>query len=112
MTPFASNLSDEQVKFNILERNINWKVLPSNTPQACRDIIDSLLMKDPQKRLGQRGGEEVQDHENFADINFDHILSRPGPLIPVCREVVFEPLREEAGLYFKAASSPDDFFSL
>jgi serine/threonine protein kinase len=112
VTPFASSLSDEQVKFNILERNVNWKALSPHTPRACRDVIDCLLVKDPGSRLGQKGGGEVQSHQNFADIRFDDLLSRPGPLIPVCREVKFEPLREGAGLYFKATSTPDEFFSL
>ena len=110
--PFASSFSDEQVKFNVLERNINWAALPPDTPPSCRDVIDRLLAKPANLRLGQKGGTEVKRHEHFASVDFDSILSSPGPLIPTCKPIEFQPLREGVGLFFEAASDPDEFFSL
>mmetsp|Transcript_7349 Transcript_7349/g.10923 ORF Transcript_7349/g.10923 Transcript_7349/m.10923 type:complete len:700 (+) Transcript_7349:124-2223(+) len=112
VTPFASYLSEEQVKFHILEGIINWNALPKTTPPACRDLISSLLVKYPDQRLGQKGGKEVQSHCNFKDVDFENLLIKPGPLIPDCEEVKFEASDEATGLYFDAASQPDEFLSL
>ena len=84
--PFASDVSDEQVKFNILERNIHWDMLPADTPASCRDAIDQFLIKDPTLRLGQKGGKEVKRHHHFATIDFENLLNKPGPLIPEVQE--------------------------
>lgn len=110
VTPFASPISEDQVKYNILEKKINWSVFPLTSPDYC-DIIDGLLTKSPELRLGQKGAKEIQSHPHFASVDFDNLLSTPGPFIPKCQPIVFEPMKEAGGI-FSVASQPDEFSSL
>lgn len=110
VTPFASPISEDQVKYNILEKKINWSVFPP-TSSDYRDIIDGLLTKSPEQRLGQRGAKEIQAHPHFASVDFGNLLSRPGPFIPKCQSLKFEPLKDCDGI-FSVASQPDEFYSL
>ena len=111
VTPFASNVSEDQVKFNILERSINWSIFPSNLPNNCSDVINLFLTKKPELRLGQKGMQEIKSHPHFTSVNFDTLLSNPGPLIPKYSPIKFEPLKGADSL-FTVGSKPDEFFSL
>jgi serine/threonine protein kinase len=105
VTPFASSLSEDQVKYNILEKKINWTVFPDDTTAAgaagggggasadCHDLINRFLTKSPEHRLGQRGAKEIRNHKHFEKIDFESLLMNPGPLIPSCPPLVFEPMK-------------------
>lgn len=111
VTPFASNISDDQVKFNVLERVINWSAFPSNLSNDCSDVINLFLTKKPELRLGQKGFKEIKSHTHFKDIDFDTLLSTPGPLIPKSHPLKFEPMNGGDSL-FVLGSKTDEFFSL
>jgi len=42
----------------------------------CKNFISSCLDKNPAKRLGQGGVEEIIGHQWFADINIKELLSK------------------------------------
>lgn len=43
---------------------------PSNMPSTARSIIGELLQRDPSKRLGAGGAEEIKKHLFFASIDW------------------------------------------
>jgi serine/threonine protein kinase len=52
--------------------------------EDAKDIINKLLEKDPNKRLGTGGLKEIKEHPFFASIDFDEILAQkvPAPFVP------------------------------
>jgi serine/threonine protein kinase len=108
VTPFASSLSEDQVKYNILERKINWMIFPNTATADCQDVISLFLSKSPEQRLGQRGAKEIKSHPHFVTVDFENLLSAPGPLIPKCQPALFEPMKVSEGI-FSVASQPDEF---
>ena len=43
--------------------------------EDAKDMVSKLLIKDPEKRLGANGPEEIMNHPFFKDINWDEIGS-------------------------------------
>lgn len=41
-----------------------------------RELLTGLLQRDPQKRLGRNGTEEIKEHAFFASINWDLVASK------------------------------------
>ncbi|XP_055827518.1 probable serine/threonine protein kinase IREH1 isoform X2 [Solanum dulcamara] len=56
---------------NILNRNIPWPGVPEEMSPEAYDLIDRLLIEDPNQRLGAGGASEVKQHPFFRDINWD-----------------------------------------
>ena len=50
-----------------------------------KDLITKLLEKDPTKRLGYNGAEEIQKHPAFANIKWDEelMIKKTPPIVPV-----------------------------
>ncbi|KAL7595631.1 hypothetical protein Lser_V15G29604 [Lactuca serriola] len=65
---------------NILNRNIPWPVVPDEMNPDAQDLIDQLLIEDPNQRLGARGATEVKQHPYFRDINWDTLARQKGHL--------------------------------
>jgi serine/threonine protein kinase len=120
VTPFASNLSEEHVKYNILEKKINWSVFPEavSTASDSYDLINGFLTKSPEQRLGQRGAQEIRSHPHFRQVDFESLLLSPGPLIPPCQPLVFQPMNPSdaavvtGGRGGQQQQQPDEFYSL
>lgn len=82
------------------ERNsqteISRRILKSEPPYpqemtaSAKDIIQSLLMKDPKKRLGcgLSGTDEIKQHPFFQKINWNDLAAKkvPAPFKPVIRD--------------------------
>jgi len=83
--------SDSETKYNIIEGNINWSKLPAKTSKSCRSFITALLTRDPKRRLGSSGGQEVEQHTHFEGTDFTHILQTDGPYLPPEVKVDFKP---------------------
>ncbi|EIE20332.1 kinase-like protein, partial [Coccomyxa subellipsoidea C-169] len=56
---------------------------PSNVPEAAQDLIKSLLAGDPSDRLGagDRGLQEVKEHDFFSGINWQTIRQQEAPSV-------------------------------
>lgn len=50
--------------------------LPQNISNECKLLISQLLEKDPTKRLGVNGGEEVFKHPWFNGINWNYVMQK------------------------------------
>lgn len=58
-------------------------VFPDNFPPVARDLVEKLLVLDPEDRLGsgEDGIEDIRNHEWFKDVNFQQIWSMDPPSI-------------------------------
>jgi len=95
LPPFYSQ--DRQQLFqNILNAPLN---IPRNITDACRSLIESLLKRNPTRRLGAgtRGFEDIKEHEFFAPLDWEDLLQRKvrPPIKPVTK--AFDPTTD-AGL--------------
>ncbi|XP_029453648.1 ribosomal protein S6 kinase alpha-5 [Rhinatrema bivittatum] len=63
---------------------------PPEMSSIAKEIIQSLLIKDPKKRLGcgPSGSEEIKKHPFFQNINWDNLAAKkvPAPFKPVIRD--------------------------
>jgi serum/glucocorticoid-regulated kinase 2 len=50
--------------------------LPYNITNEAKLIISQLLQKEPLKRLGTNGAEEVRNHPWFAGVNWDYVADK------------------------------------
>jgi len=83
LPPFYS--ADREELFN----NIKFKVLkyPYYLSSTVKSLLDGLLEKDPEKRLGSGPGatQEIKDHPWFQDVEWEAYLKKEvkAPFIPV-----------------------------
>jgi ribosomal protein S6 kinase alpha-5 len=65
-SPFSSENSNENTQSQVSQRILkNEPRIPSRLSSDVRDLIRRLLEKNPQKRLGARGVEEIKKHKFF-----------------------------------------------
>ena len=74
-SPF--NNEDEWLTDYLIFQNIkklNYKIDTNKIPEDAIDLIQSLLIRDPQKRLGAEGRfEQLKKHSYFNKIDFNKI---------------------------------------
>lgn len=58
--------------------------IPEDAPAELEDLIRRLLCKDPKKRLGFNGAEEVKSHPFFKDVDWQAVYDKKitPPFIP------------------------------
>ncbi|KAL9224364.1 hypothetical protein vseg_000403 [Gypsophila vaccaria] len=77
------NAEHPQIIFdNILNRNIPWPRVPDEMSYDAADLIDKLLIEDPNQRLGAGGAAEVKAHPYFRDINWDTLARQKAAFVP------------------------------
>ncbi|XP_010914243.1 probable serine/threonine protein kinase IRE4 isoform X2 [Elaeis guineensis] len=79
--PFTARLP-EMIFENILNRKIPWPHVPDDMSYEAKDLIDRLLVQDPDLRLGANGASEVKAHPFFKEINWDNFSSQKAAFIP------------------------------
>lgn len=72
----------ERLLSTLVQVNSNDK--PSDWSEESRDIINSLLQRKENMRLGSKGSQSVKDHPWFKDIEWDKLLQQnlTPPFIP------------------------------
>lgn len=98
---YESNRS--QMYMRILNEDLE---LPNFLSQQAKNLISSLLCKDPSRRLGSsRGIEEIRTHPWFKSVNWKKIQSKKvhPPFRPSLNHSNFDPE------YQKTRISPEDF---
>jgi serine/threonine protein kinase len=81
VTPFAAeslSLLFENCVFGKLE----WGPDTEHVPLAARDLVQRLLEKRPDLRLGARGASEIKDHEYFKGVNWATLLQTQPRFVP------------------------------
>jgi protein-serine/threonine kinase len=100
---------------------MRWKILnedlevPGYISKAGRDLLISLLEKNPEKRLGFLGTQQVKDHEFCKGLNWTGILNKEvkPPLRPYLRRSNFDPEYKKVQIdpeYFKNTPFGDSGF--
>lgn len=49
---------------------------PSNISDTAKNLLEKLLKKDPTKRLGHRGAQEIKSHPWFEEVDWDKMLNK------------------------------------
>ena len=64
--PFNAD-SPQEIFENILDLNIPWpESVEEDMSPECKDLIQQLLVRDPEQRLGARGATEIKLHPWFS----------------------------------------------
>lgn len=60
-------------------------VMPSHFSDSATDFLTKLLVKDPKKRLGFKGAEEIKQHSFFRTVDWNDILTlkKKPPIVPM-----------------------------
>jgi serum/glucocorticoid-regulated kinase 2 len=72
LPPFYSEDQNEMYQ-RILEEDLTF---PMFVAPLARDILTKLLEKDPRKRLGVNGAQEIKDHDFFHDIDWIKLMQK------------------------------------
>ncbi|KAI8103482.1 hypothetical protein M9435_004820 [Picochlorum sp. BPE23] len=68
---------------NILKKKLQFPTLEPPMSDECKDLLKSLLRKDPEDRLGhEAGAEDVKRHPWFHDIDWSLLANSKPPYIP------------------------------
>ncbi|XP_017247652.1 probable serine/threonine protein kinase IRE4 isoform X2 [Daucus carota subsp. sativus] len=67
---------------NILNRKIPWPPVPKDMSSEAQDLIDRLLLLDPNQRLGAQGSSEVKAHPFFRGINWESLALQKAAFVP------------------------------
>jgi serine/threonine-protein kinase RIM15 len=123
--PFHADTPDE-VFDNILARKIDWPIDEEIqiSPEA-KDLMNRLMSLDPHERLGANleekyttGGEEIQNHPWFQDINWSTLLEDEAQFVPApenpedteyfdARGATLQPFSEEVEDQMSPGGQPD-----
>ncbi|CAD8132805.1 unnamed protein product [Paramecium octaurelia] len=63
---------------------------PVSLTPACKSLLEGLFSKNPDKRLGSKGAQEIKDHPWFLNVNWDTLLKKlyKPPFIPLVKSEV------------------------
>ena len=71
--PFFSD-DDNEMKNMIKNNELKFPIIPVIS-ESLKDLINKLLIKNYEERLGYKNGiEEIKNHEFFKELNFDELL--------------------------------------
>lgn len=77
--PPFEGANEYQTFQKIIKREFEF---PEEFPANARDLVDRLLVLEPEERLGfKEGVEEIKKHAFFAEMDFDTVWSIPAPPI-------------------------------
>ncbi|KAK4490331.1 hypothetical protein RD792_001005 [Penstemon davidsonii] len=79
--PFTTN-HPEIIFDNILNRKIPWPSVPDEMSYEAQDLIDRLLLHDPDQRLGAKGASEVKSHSFFSGVDWDNLTLLKAAFVP------------------------------
>ncbi|KAG8377757.1 hypothetical protein BUALT_Bualt08G0066200 [Buddleja alternifolia] len=79
--PFSAD-HPENIFDNILNRKIPWPSVPSEISYEVQDLIDRLLVHDPNQRLGAKGASEVKAHHFFSGVDWDNLTLQKAAFVP------------------------------
>ena len=70
----------EKIKFGSLK-------IPNYLTENCKNLIEGLFQKSPEKRLGFLGAASIKEHQWFKNLNWELLLQKKlnPPFIPVIK---------------------------
>ncbi|XP_073137128.1 probable serine/threonine protein kinase IRE4 isoform X2 [Henckelia pumila] len=79
--PFTAD-HPEIIFDNILNRKIPWPSVPTEMSFEAQDLIDRLLLHDPNLRLGAKGASEVKAHPFFSGVDWNNLALQKAAFVP------------------------------
>ncbi|QEU59191.1 Rim15 [Kluyveromyces lactis] len=85
--PFHGTTVDEVFE-NIIGGVIRWPEFPDAETELeyispdAKDLVNKLLVLDPNKRLGANGSQEIKQHPYFKDVDWDHVYDEQPSFVP------------------------------
>ncbi|KAL8514409.1 hypothetical protein ACS0TY_013500 [Phlomoides rotata] len=79
--PFNAD-NPENIFDNILSRKVPWPSVPGEMSYEAQDLIDRLLVHDPNERLGVKGASEVKEHSFFYGVDWDNLTLQKAAFVP------------------------------
>lgn len=94
-TPFKGK--DRKKTFsNILKKEVKFPSEPKSISSNCKSLIKKLLIKDENKRLGNKNGAaDIKNHAFFKDISWALLRNTRPPMIPVLNKTTSAPKKIE-----------------
>ncbi|XP_019950037.2 microtubule-associated serine/threonine-protein kinase 3-like [Paralichthys olivaceus] len=80
-TPFPARCM-EGVFLRVTTEELTWPERELDVTDDAKDLIFSLLKKNPMERLGTRGAHEVKNHPFFQNLDMNNLLSEVPLYIP------------------------------
>ncbi|CAN0905806.1 Probable serine/threonine protein kinase IRE4 [Linum grandiflorum] len=80
--PFTAE-QPEMIFDNILNRKIPWPSVPGEMSRDAQDLIERLLIHNPDQRLGANGPSEVKSHPFFRGVDWENLASLEAAFVPV-----------------------------
>jgi len=71
--------------------------MPPGLPAKARDLVEKMVVKDPDARLGAANINEVKEHAFFKGMQFDGLHSRPKPVLSLadmCLQAIGSRMKE------------------
>jgi len=80
--PFASQ-NRNQLYLNTIRGNINW---PSSMSEAAKNLLQRLLHRRPEERLGSRSVNDIKSHAYFIGLDWNKLEAKEiePPFKPPC----------------------------
>lgn len=80
--PFSSK-NRNQLYINTIKGNIKW---PEGMSENAKDLLQKLLHRKPEERLGSKGVNDIKAHPFFKGLDWDKVISKQikPEFIPVC----------------------------
>jgi serine/threonine-protein kinase RIM15 len=100
--PPFNDESAEKVFANITSRRIFFPPDDDEmqTSPEARDLMERLMCLDARRRLGAHGTDEIKRHPFFAGLDWESLMTTPGPFVP-------QPTEEVSTDYFDARGLTD-----
>ncbi|VVA92729.1 unnamed protein product [Arabis nemorensis] len=85
--PFTAS-RPEIIFDNILNGKIPWPDVPGEMSYEAQDLINRLLVHEPEKRLGANGAAEVKAHPFFQGVDWENLTVQKAAFVPLTESIV------------------------
>uniref|UniRef100_A0A1J3K018 non-specific serine/threonine protein kinase n=1 Tax=Noccaea caerulescens TaxID=107243 RepID=A0A1J3K018_NOCCA len=79
--PFTAS-RPEKIFDNILNGKMPWPDVPGEMSYEAQDLINRLLVHEPEKRLGANGAAEVKSHPFFQGVDWENLALQKAAFVP------------------------------
>ena len=95
--PYFGNRKNIRKQFNVEEKQIDLEDIPQGWSAEAADLINKLILIDPEKRLGNKGINEIKAHPWFKYYDWKSLYLKKltSPFIPPITEINLEESLEE-----------------
>eukprot|EP00735_Rhodelphis_limneticus_P004380 TRINITY_DN15963_c0_g1::TRINITY_DN15963_c0_g1_i1::g.3855::m.3855 TRINITY_DN15963_c0_g1::TRINITY_DN15963_c0_g1_i1::g.3855 ORF type:complete len:435 (+),score=47.48,sp/P34102/PK3_DICDI/38.39/6e-64,Pkinase/PF00069.20/41,Pkinase/PF00069.20/4.8e-60,Pkinase_Tyr/PF07714.12/2.6e-25,Kinase-like/PF14531.1/69,Kinase-like/PF14531.1/0.00026,APH/PF01636.18/63,APH/PF01636.18/0.64 TRINITY_DN15963_c0_g1_i1:75-1379(+) len=108
-TPFAAPDTDNVTMYvNIVTQPLQFSTDEPNVSAEAKNLLEGLLAKDPEARIGHHGVHEIKSHPFFSTINWEALENRKvsPPIVPPLKYASLVPAPSPPPSSSSTATSP------